>query len=92
MVAILKIISFLNLVVQYLPTVIKVVQKVESLYKEKDGKEKKRIAMDLLDEALNITSLSEEKQKEIVNFVSGLIDAVVSFLNLKNAWENEKQK
>lgn len=90
MVALLKIVSFLNLVVKYLPTVIKVVQKVEALYKEKDGKEKKEIAMELLDEALNITSLSEEKQKEIVNFVSGLIDAIVAFLNLKNAWKNEK--
>ena len=88
MVALLQIVSFLNLVVKYLPTVIKVVQKVEALYKEKDGKEKKKIAMELL--ALNINSLSEEKQKEIVNFVSGLIDAVVAFLNLKNAWKNEK--
>ncbi|AZU97670.1 hypothetical protein PGDDIFCJ_00040 [Thermus phage YS40_Isch] len=90
MVALLKIISFLNLAVQYLPTVIKVVQKVEDLYKEKDGKGKKKIAMELLDEALDITSLSEDKQKEIVNFVSGLIDAVVAFLNLRNAWKNEK--
>lgn len=90
MATLLKIISFLNLVVRYLPTVIKVVQDVEKLYKEKDGQEKKRIAIGLLDEALNITSLSEEKQKEIINFVSGLIDAVVAFLNLKKAWKNEK--
>ena len=90
MMTLLKVISFLNLVVRYLPTVIKVVQDVEKLYKEKDGQEKKRIAIGLLDEVLNITSLSEEKQKEILNFVSGLIDAVVAFLNLKNAWKNEK--
>lgn len=90
MMTLLKIISFLNLVVRYLPTVIKVVQDVEKLYKEKDGQEKKRIAIELLDGALNITSLSEEKQKEITNFVSGLIDAVVAFLNLKKAWKNEK--
>lgn len=86
MTTLLNIISFLNIVVRYLPTVIKVVQDVEKLYKEKDGQEKKRIAIGLLDEVLNITSLSEEKQKEIINFVSGLIDAVVAFLNLKKAW------
>jgi uncharacterized protein (UPF0147 family) len=79
-------IALISYVTKYLPTVINVVKTVEEIAKNKTmtSLEKKQKALDLLDEVLNFTNLPEEKQKDIINFISGLIDMVVSVLNMKN--------
>lgn len=80
------VVSAISLVIKYVPTVLTVVKYVEEFYKEKDGQEKKKIAMEMLEEILSHTNLSEDKKKNILNAVSGLIDLIVSTLNLKKLW------
>ncbi len=84
--SLVTILGYISFVISYLPTVIKVVKYVEQAYSETDGKKKKELALIALDEALNLSGLPEEKQKDIINFLSGLIDTVVAFLNLKKTW------
>jgi len=81
-------VTLISYVTKYMPTIVKVVKKVEELskYKQMTSAEKKQKALELLDEVLNFTSLPEDKQKDVINFVSGLIDAVVAVMNLKKSF------
>lgn len=80
------VVSVISLVIKYVPTVLAVVKHVEEFHKEKDGQEKKKIAMEMLEKILNLTNFSEDKKKNILNAVSGLTDLIVSMLNLRKLW------
>lgn len=71
--------NFFKILISYLPIVIRVVKEVENIYKEQDGQKKKEIAISFL---LQIIKVPEEKQKDIKNLLSGLIDVVVAIFNL----------
>jgi len=85
MLNIVKIIQFLSLATKYWPLVNKVVKYVET-FKNLSGEEKKEKAMEIIFESVDLSSLDEKNKKYLKNFLSALIDAVVAFLNLKNAW------
>lgn len=71
--------NILRILITYLPVVIKVVREVERIHAEQDGQKKKEIAISFL---LQIIKVPEEKQKDIKNLLSGLIDVVVAIFNL----------
>jgi len=82
----LQAIKFISIVVGFLPTILSVVQKVEKFYKEKDGAEKKKIAMSMLQEVLS-KKFSNEKTDSIVQVVDKGIDFVVAVLNAYKLWK-----
>jgi len=82
----LKILRFVSIVLTFLPTILSVVQKVEKFYKEKDGAEKKKIAMSMLEELLS-KRFSEEKKTSLLQVVDKGIDFVVAVLNAYKLWK-----
>lgn len=83
-----KISTFLSLVSlarRYYAVVEDVVRYVET-FKGLSGKEKKEKALKILEETLKLSSLDEEKRKNILAAISALVDLVVAVLNLKHAW------
>ena len=71
--------NFFKILISYLPIVIRVVKEVENIYKEQDGQKKKEIAINFL---LEVVKVPEQKQKDIKNLLSGLIDVVVAIFNM----------
>ena len=82
----LQILRFVSIVLTFLPTILSVVQKVEKFYKEKDGAEKKKIAMFMLQEILS-RRFSKEKTDSLVQVVDKGIDFVVAVLNAYKLWK-----
>jgi hypothetical protein len=82
----LKVLKFVSVVLTFLPTILSVVQKVEKFHKEKDGSEKKKIAMSLLYEILS-RKFSKEKTDSIVQVVDKGVDFVVAVLNAYKLWK-----
>jgi hypothetical protein len=82
----LQILRFVSIVLTFLPTIFSVVQKVEKFYKEKDGAEKKKIAMSMLQEILS-KKFSKEKTDSIVQVVDRGVDFVVAVLNAYKLWK-----
>jgi len=82
----LQAIKFISIVVGFLPTILSIVQKVEKFYKEKDGAEKKKIAMSMLQEVFS-KKFSNEKTDSIVQVVDKGIDFVVAVLNAYKLWK-----
>lgn len=68
-----------RILISYLPVVIRVVREVEKIYTEQDGQKKKEIAINFL---LEVVKVPEQKQKDIKNLLSGLIDVVVAIFNM----------
>lgn len=83
-------IKYLLLIKKYFSVVSDVVEKVEEIAKASDGETKKKIAMEMLQNTLNLTNLADDQKKKILNLVSGLVDTVVAFKNLLNLWRNSK--
>jgi hypothetical protein len=77
--------KFIAVVIKFLPTIISVVRKVERLYNENDGTEKKKIAMSILEELLS-KQFPKEKTDSLLQVVDKGIDFVVAVLNAYNLW------
>jgi hypothetical protein len=82
----LQILRFISIVLTFLPTILSVVQKVEKFYREKDGEEKKKVAMSMLQEIL-YKKFSKEKTDSIVQVVDKGVDFVVAVLNAYKLWK-----
>ncbi|MEM0332863.1 MAG: hypothetical protein QXX30_00170 [Candidatus Aenigmatarchaeota archaeon] len=82
---IVKIVQFFSLLVRYWSLINKVVRYVET-FKNLYGKEKKEKAMEIIFETIDTSNLNESKKKHLKNFLSALTDAIVAFLNMRNAW------
>jgi len=81
----LQVLKFLSVVIGFLPTILSVVQKVEKLYRETDGAEKKKIAMSMLEELLS-KRFSKEKTDSLLQVIDKGIDFVVAVLNTYKLW------
>jgi hypothetical protein len=82
----LQVLKFISIALTFLPTILSVVRKVEKFYKEKDGVEKKKIAMSMLEELLS-KRFSKEKTESLVQVVDKGIDFVVAVLNAYKLWK-----
>jgi len=82
----LKTLKFISVVIGFLPTILSVVRKVEKFYKEKDGAEKKKIAISMLEELLS-RRFSKEKTDSLLQVVDKGIDFVVAVLNVYKLWK-----
>lgn len=82
----LQALKFISIALTFLPTILSVVRKVEKFYKEKDGAEKKKIAMSMLEELLS-KRFSKEKTESLVQVVDKGIDFVVAVLNAYKLWK-----
>jgi hypothetical protein len=81
----LQFLKFFSVALSFLSTILSVVQKVEKLYKETDGSEKKKIAMSMLEEILS-KRFSKEKTDSLVQVADKGIDFVVAVLNAYKLW------
>jgi hypothetical protein len=82
----LRLLKFFSLVLSFLTTILSVVQKVEKLYKETDGAEKKKIAMSMLEEILS-KRFPKERADSLVQVIDKGIDFVVAVLNAYKLWK-----
>lgn len=82
---IVKIVQFSSLAIKYWPLINKTIKYVET-FKNLSGQEKKEKAMEIIFESIDLSTLDEKNKKHLKNFISALVDAIVAFLNLKNAW------
>lgn len=82
---IVKIVQFSSLAIKYWPLITKTIKYVET-FKNLSGQEKKEKAMEIIFESIDLSALDEKNKKHLKNFISALVDAIVAFLNLKNAW------